>query len=191
MTIPAAIWLSLEAKAGAPTAGTITYGVSLFLLLAVSGTYHTPYWSKQTRARFQRLDRSMIFVLIAGSYTPFLLAGGETSVSIFLPFIWVVAVLGILRTVFLPNSSRRLTVVSYVAMGWLSLPLLPGWVDLFGMEVIGLIAAGGLIFTLGAITYAKRWPNPWPRTLGYHEIFHVAVLLGSVCHGFAVWMVVA
>lgn len=191
LAIPVAIWLAGEAKAGVHTIGAIVYGVSLVLLLATSGTYHTPNWSDKASSRMQRLDRSMIFVLLGGSYTPFLLAAGGTAARIYLPIIWGLVTVGILRTVFLPNGRRWITTLSYVALGWISAPLMPSWVSDFGWEVLWLITVGGVIYTLGGVVYAQRTPNPWPKTFGYHEIFHVAVILGSACHCWAVWCVVS
>lgn len=180
----------MAAKNGLPTIGAITYGLSLFLLLATSGTYHTPYWSQSTRQKFQRVDRSMIFVLIAGSYTPFLLATSGDSLSLFIPIIWSIALLGIIRTLFLPNGRRWVTTMSYLAMGWLVFPLFYQWITQLGLNVVIPLGLGGLIYTLGAIAYARKSPNPWPSTFGYHEIFHVAVILASICHYYAVWLVV-
>jgi hemolysin III len=190
IAIPATIVLSMAAKNGLPTIGAITYGLSLFLLLATSGTYHTPYWSQSTRQKFQRVDRSMIFVLIAGSYTPFLLATSGDSLSLFIPIIWSIALLGIIRTLFLPNGRRWVTTMSYLAMGWLVFPLFYQWITQLGLNVVIPLGLGGLIYTLGAIAYARKSPNPWPSTFGYHEIFHVAVILASICHYYAVWLVV-
>jgi hemolysin III len=191
LAIPLAIWLGLQAKGGLYTVGAVTYGVSLVLLLATSGTYHTPQWSEKARDRMQRLDRSMIFVLLGGSYTPFLLAAGGTATRVYLPIIWGLVTVGILRTVFLPNGRRWITTLSYVALGWISAPLMPSWVAAFGWDVLWLIGGGGIIYTLGGVVYAKRTPNPWPETFGYHEVFHVAVILGSACHCWAVWQVVS
>jgi hemolysin III len=190
LAIPAVVMLVGAAEAGDSTIAALTYGTSMSLLLIVSGTYHTPYWPEKARARWQRLDRSMIFMLLGGSYTPFLLGVGGRSVTVFLPIIWLLTLGGIIRTVFFPGGRRWLTVLTYIAMGWLSIPLLPGWIQYFGSQVVGLIAVGGAIYSLGAVVYAKRWPNPWPLTFGYHEIFHVAVVLGCICHYWAVWQVV-
>jgi hemolysin III len=191
LAIPVAIWLGMQAQAGIYTLGAITYGASLFLLLATSGTYHTPRWSEKVRSRMQRLDRSMIFVLIAGSYTPFLLASGETARQIYLPIIWTIAVLGILRTIFLPKVRGWLTALPYVVMGWIAVPMMPIWIESLGTGIIGIIGAGGLLYTGGAVVYAFKRPDPWPRTFGYHEIFHAAVVLASALHCWAVWLVVA
>jgi len=189
LAIPAAVVLINAAQAGVFTLGAAIYSTSLVLLLLVSGTYHTPYWPERIRSGLQRADRSMIFILIAGSYTPFLLATGGSSMSIFFPLVWILAALGVCRTVFLPNGRRWITTLTYIAMGWMSLPLLPEWVAQLGWEVIGLVGIGGITYTIGATAYAKRWPNPWPATFGYHEIFHVAVILGSACHYRAVWQI--
>jgi hemolysin III len=75
-------------------------------------------------------------------------------------------------------------------MGWLAAPLMPQWIDVLGIEVLGLVMTSGIIYTLGAVVYVKKQPNPWPKIFGYHEIFHVAVILGAACHGWAVWRVV-
>jgi hemolysin III len=190
LAIPPLIWLALQAQPGPLRVGAIVYGLSLVGLLATSGSYHVPSWSPEIKARMRRLDRSMIFVLIAGSYTPLMIATGPTAQEVYLPLIWVLAGLGVLRTMSLPNAPIWVTALSYVVMGWLAAPLMPQWIDVLGIEVLGLVMTSGIIYTLGAVVYVKKRPNPWPKIFGYHEIFHVAVILGAACHGWAVWRVV-
>lgn len=172
------------------SAGALTYAASLVLLLGFSGAYHTPTWSDRPRAALRMIDHSMIFILIGGSYTPFLLATNDDTFSFALPLVWIIATLGILRTLFLPNINRFLKSSIYVAMGWMAVPLMKPWWESFGIEVVVLLLMGGVSFTVGALIYARRWPDPWPSTFGYHEIFHVSVVFGSVCHFIAVWRVV-
>ena len=190
VAIPCGIWLVQNAQPGPMTAGAAVYAAALVLLLGISGTYHTPQWSERNRAILRLLDHSMIFIHIGGSYTPFLLGVDLDWVSFVLPAVWIMAVLGILRTLFLPNINRFLKSMIYVVMGWLAVPLMGPFHDTYGIGVIVLLLVGGISFTAGGAVYARRTPNPWPETFGYHEIFHVSVVFGSVCHYMAVWMVV-
>ena len=190
IAIPAGWFLVKAAVPGHLTAGALTYAASLVLLLGISGTYHTPTWSERPLVTLRLLDHSMIFILIGGSYTPFLLAMNDDDFTFALPLIWCIAILGILRTLFLPNINRFLKSMIYVAVGWMAVPLMKPWSQSFGFDVIALLLIGGVAYTLGALVYARRWPDPWPQTFGYHEIFHAGVVFGSVCHFIAVWRVV-
>lgn len=188
---PFGVLLVQHAQPGHLSTGAALYAISLVLLLGTSGTYHTPTWSDRTRTFLRLLDHSMIFVLIGGSYSPFLLGIDLDWVSWVLPGIWIMAFLGILRTVFLPNINRFLKSAIYVLMGWIAAPLMVPFHAAYGDLVLALLLIGGLAFTGGALIYARQTPNPWPETFGYHEIFHVSVVLGSICHYVAVWLVVA
>lgn len=190
IAMPAGWILVQQAVPGSMSTGALTYAASLVLLLGISGAYHTPTWSERPRVTLRMIDHSMIFVLIGGSYTPFLLATHDDDFSFALPLVWGIATLGILRTLFFPNISRLLKSLIYVAVGWMAIPLMKPWWESFGPEVILLLLGGGVAYTLGAVVYARRWPDPWPQTFGYHEIFHAGVVLGSVCHFIAVWRVV-
>ncbi len=190
IAIPAGWILVQHALPGTMSAGALTYATSLVLLLGISGTYHTPAWTERPRVTLRLIDHSMIFILIGGSYTPFLLATHDDDFSFALPLVWCIAILGILRTLFFPNINRFIKSMIYVAVGWMAIPLMKPWWDSFGLEVILLLLTGGVAYTLGAVVYARRWPDPWPETFGYHEIFHAGVVFGSVCHFIAVWKVV-
>ena len=164
------------------------YALSLFGLLTVSAAYHTPLWRPEQRLVLRRLDHAMIFVLIAGTYTPFfLLLEGASGV---LPLVWGIASLGVVKTVFWDRRHRMISALAYVGLGWVALPFSGALAEQNGTVVCGLIVGGGLCYTAGALIYARRWPDPRPAVFGYHEIFHVLILLASVMHYLAVWMVV-
>jgi hemolysin III len=188
--IPAVIWLVMHAARGVMTAGTTVYGIFLVLLFGVSAAYHMVNWSPPVYAVLKRVDRSVIFLFMGGSYTPFLLGAGGTAVELGLPIVWVGVILGVAKTVFWRGTSRWLTSMPYVVLGWIGLPFIPALYRLFGPFVFGLIVASGLVYTIGAVVYARRWPNPVPTIFGFHELFHVLVVVAVAAHYVAVWYIV-
>ncbi len=190
IAIPATMYLVAAATPGAGTTSAIVYGISMILLLGVSGTYHVPFWPEEVRAKIRLLDHSMIYVLLGGSYTPFCMMTGDWVSSVVLPVVWVLSLVGILRTLFVPNMRRWVKAMSYVVMGWISLPLVFKWYEALGPEVVAYLLAGGLVYTSGAVVYTRKTPNLWPGSFGYHEIFHLAVLAGCAAHYKAVWLAV-
>lgn len=191
VAVPFGAALVQEASPGPRTAGAALYAVSLVMLLATSGVYHTITWAPAPRRILRLLDHSMIFILLGGSYSPFLLGMEAGWTHTAFAAVWGLVTLGILRTVFLPNISRWLKSMIYVVMGWMAVPMMGEFHDAYGSEVLTLLLLGGIAYTGGAVIYARRAPNPWPKTFGYHEIFHVGVIAGSICHYVAVWRVVA
>lgn len=162
------------------------YGVGLAALFGVSALYHRPMWSLRPRAVLKRIDHSMIFLFIAATGTPFgVLIGGGPGV-LFLSAIWGGAALGVMRAVLWPKAPRWLTAMLYVGLGYFVVPVLPRLWHAVGPWGVGLIAAGGILYSLGALVYATRRPDPSPRVFGYHEIFHLMVVAASVCHFIAV-----
>ncbi len=190
VAIPAVIWLALSAAGGITTLGASVYGVCLVLLLGVSASYHTVQWSPRMYFVLKRIDRSMIFVFIGGSYTPFLLGVGGNAVDIGLTLIWTGSILGVAKTVFWTRPNRWFTAVPYVIIGWMGLPFIPDVYRWGGPAVFSLIAGCGVIYTLGAVVYARRWPDPAPTLFGFHEVFHCLVVLAAACHYVAVWKIV-
>lgn len=188
--VPATIVLVLHATTELQM-GALAYGLSLVCLLATSATYHTPHWTPEKRMMMRRADRSMIYLLIAGSYTPFFLAIGDGAPGHVLPVIYALAALGIVVSLFWVRAPRQLVALLYVTLGWFAIFYTGEMLEELGSPVVGLILIGGCFYTAGAVVYAKRWPDPAPRTFGYHEIFHVAVVLASICHYIGVWRVVA
>lgn len=171
--------------AGSPSAyvGGAIFAASLVLLYGTSAAYHRITWTPLMRGLLKRLDHSMIFVLIAGTYTPFCLVvlslpWGITMLSV----IWGLAGGGVLLKVAWPTAPKWLGVSLYVILGWLALIAawqLAAWFD---PSPLVLLVLGGALYTLGGVVYAIGKPNPWPRVFGYHEVFHLLVVLGSVLH---------
>ena len=188
LAIPATWFLTQAAQSDEGFLGALVYGVSMVALLGVSGTYHVPFWSVPARSKLRLIDHSMIYVLLGGSYTPFCLMTGDWVSGVVLPVVWVLSLVGILRTLFVPNMRRWVKAGSYVLMGWISLPLVFKWHAALGTEVIAYLLVGGVIYTAGAVVYTRKKPNLVPGIFGYHEVFHLAVLLGCGFHYWAVWL---
>ncbi|MDQ5831523.1 MAG: hemolysin III family protein [Actinomycetota bacterium] len=175
------------APAGRATAATAVYAVALAGLLGTSALYHRVTWRPAVRAWVRRLDHSMIFVLIAGTYTPFaVLVLDEPLNVVVLAGVWGGALVGIVFTLLWIDAPHWLTAAAYVALGWFAIIAIPQITEKEGPGALALLAAGGVAYTAGAIVYARRRPNPRPATFGYHEIFHVLVVLAAAAHFAAV-----
>jgi len=136
----------------------------------------------------KRLDHSMIFLFIAGTYTPFcLLLLPEQTARLLLTVVWGGALAGVALQTAWPHAPRWLAVPLYVALGWTVVVVIPDILQRGGVATLSLLIAGGVIYSLGAICYALRWPNPWPRTFAHHEIFHAATVVAAICHNVAVY----
>jgi len=175
--------LLLVANSPRAYVGGAIFAASLILLYGTSASYHRITWTPLFRAIISRLDHSMVLVLIAGTYTPFCLvvlnnAWGITMLSV----IWGIAGAGILMNLAWPASPRWLRVTFYVVLGWLGLISARELAAWFTASPLLLLILGGAVYTLGGIVYVIRKPNPWPRVFGYHEIFHLLVVLGSTLH---------
>ncbi len=166
------------------------YALTLIGLFSVSATYHRHTWtSKRARTWMKRADHSMIFVFIAGSYTPLAaLALHPPTSTVVLIVVWVGAAGGVALKMLWPNAPRWLGVPFYLALGWVAVFVLPDILASGGVAVLVLIAAGGLLYSVGAVFYATRRPNTWPKTFGYHEYFHACVSLAALCHCVAIWL---
>jgi hemolysin III len=174
--------LVFRASGARARAGALVYGISLVTLLAVSATYHRRNWSERVRAVWRRLDHSAIFLLIAGTYTPLSFLLGSRLGWIFLGIVWAGALLGIVMSIAWVRAPKALVAIVCVLLGWAALPLLPALKASLGTGAVALLAAGGIVYSLGAAVYALRRPDPFPRVFGYHEIFHTLVIAGAGCH---------
>ena len=185
--IPATTLLVVRARAGLPTLLALAYGVALILVLGTSGAFHTPNWSLAARRRLQRLDHSMIYVLIAGSYAPFAYTLSDIPRIIVLSVAIGGGMLGWLKVHTWPRAPRAITSAIYVLIGWCMAPFFPELYANIGPASMALLLVGGLFYTGGALIYWLRLPNPWPRTFGYHEVNHLLGLVGATCHYVAIW----
>jgi hemolysin III len=174
----------LVAVASTPrkVAAAAIYSLSLVTLFAVSAIYHRVQWSERARAMMRRADHSSIFVLIAGTYTPIgLLALGGADGRRLLLLVWSGAAAGVMLSLFWVRAPKALVAALAVALGWTIVPYFNDVRRLLDGQV-WLILAGGIAYTAGAIVYALRRPDPWPRIFGYHEVFHALTLVGALLH---------
>jgi hemolysin III len=170
----------------------IVFGVGLLALYTVSTLYHWLPLSEKGIRTLRKMDHMMIFVLIAATYTPFCLIPlrGPWGWSIF-GTVWFLAVAGMLFKVFWIEAPRGIAAGMYVGMGWVA--VVGAWPLVKTLQVGALfwLLAGGLSYSIGALIYALKRPNPWPGWFGFHEVFHVLVILGSLCHFWAVYYYVS
>jgi hemolysin III len=192
LAIPAALAIIHHAAAGTSRLAALVYGLSLIFLLSTSAIYHTPTWTPRIRMWLRRVDHLAIFVLIAGSYTPIcLLALPPSQGKVMLIAVWICAALGALLSLFWPLAPRWLNLGLTLIMGWLILPHGLVIIDALGYQTLALLAAGGVLYSLGGLAYATRTPDPIPGIFGHHEVFHCMVLAAAVCHYLAIWQLVA
>ncbi len=182
VALAAWVGLALAAPSARARAAANVYGATLVALFAVSALYHRPTWAPRARLFWRRLDHSAIFLLIAGTYTPFCLLLGGRAGNAVLAVVWIGACLGVVQAVAWPTAPKPLVATVYVLLGWVVIPVLPALRLQLGAGFIGLLAAGGLTYSLGAAIYALRRPDPFPRVFGYHEVFHALVIVAAVLH---------
>ena len=183
----ALVGLLLIADSPRDYAGAAIFGASLILAYTTSAAYHVMPWNVRYRAIMRRLDHSMIFLFIAGTYTPFTLKllGGAWGISI-LSVVWGLACIGITLKLIAPNVPRWLGVSLYITLGWVGLVPVSQIAASLPIEALALMVAGGLLYSVGGIFYMARWPDPFPRVFGFHEVFHSMVALASVMFYFVV-----
>jgi hemolysin III len=169
--------------------GCAVYALASALLFGVSALYHRGDWHPRRRAFLRRLDHSNIFVMIAGTYTPICLAllDGDSR-RLVLTVVWAGALAGVVFRVLWLAAPAWLYTPFYVALGWVAVAVLPQLARSGGAGVVALIAGGGAAYSVGAVVYALRRPDPWPRTFGYHEVFHTGTVVGFGTHYAAVVM---
>ena len=187
-----AIVLVLLAPDATATAAAAIYGVGLCALFAGSALYHRWRWDPRWRPLLRRVDHATIFVFIAATYTPvalLVLDGGLRWVV--LGIAWGGAAAGVALAVCWITAPRWVAAGTYLALGWVAVITLPDLSDRLHSVPLALIATGGLLYTVGAVIYAVRRPNPWPRVFGFHEVFHALVIAAAVCHFVAMagWVV--
>src|SRR4051812_28306200 len=195
-----AFWLALVAAAclvlltpgGAPRAAAAVYGAGLCALFGGAGLYHRWRWNPRWRPLLRRVDHSNIYLFIAASYTPLgmlVLSGAVRWVV--LVTVWTGALAGVTISIAWVNAPRSLCAACYVALGWVAVLAFPQLHAALPMACLVLIGGGGVLYTIGALVFALGRPNPWPAIFGFHEIFHVFVILAAVAHfvAMAAWIV--
>ena len=168
------------------------YAVALAAMFGASALYHRfPWRSAAARLRARRLDHAMIFVFIAGTYTPFtLLAFSGALQAVVLTTVWAGAVLGVVVELYWIHAPRWVSAIAYLAVGWIGIIALPQFFPALGVAAAVLLIVGACLYTVGALTYATTWPNPFPSTFGFHEVFHVLVVAAAVTQFVALALVV-
>ncbi len=192
---PLAFVLGLALLVATPSQGlrlaVAVYLATTILLFGVSASYHLGAGGPKTQATLHRIDHANIYLFIAGSYTPLAAAlPDRTTGTVMLVLVWSIAVLGLIVRVWWWNAPRWLVVGSYLALGWVSVFFLPAIWREFGPLIVGLLAFGGILYSIGGVVYARRRPDPHPGWFGYHEVFHVFVFSAAFVHFLAIWRLV-
>ena len=175
------------AEGGRARTAAVVYAVSVALLFGTSAAFHRGSWTGRSHLVMQRLDHSMIFILIAGTYTPFalLLLEGVARWVVF-GVVWGGAAVGVVLRNAVRRPARWLFTGLYLLLGWVALGVIPQLRESGGLAVVVLLLVGGVFYSLGAVVYALRRPNPSPSWFGFHEVFHAFTLLAFVTHYIAV-----
>jgi hemolysin III len=184
------IAVSAALVGGAAALATSVYSVTILGLFGTSALYHRRTWrTPRSRAVMRRLDHSMIFLFIAGTYTPVAaLALDAGTARTVLTVVWIGALAGVVLKTVWPHAPAWVGVPIYIALGWVAVFVIPPMLVGGGVAALVLVLTGGLLYTVGAVFYATRWPNPWPATFGFHEFFHAATVLAAICHHVAIWL---
>lgn len=183
IAVTVGIVLAILAPTTAGRVGAIVFTIGSLMLFGTSAIYHRGTWTARTIAVLRRMDHSNIFVFIAATYTPLALNLLEgRSRLILLILIWTAGILGLLFRVLWLSAPRWLYTVLYLVMGWAAVGWLPQFWNNGGPTVFFLIVGGGLLYSVGAVVYARKRPNPAPGWFGFHEIFHACTVGAFICH---------
>jgi hemolysin III len=180
--------LAASRPGAAPLVSCLIYSVTVCGLFGVSALYHRRKWTPRAWAVMRRLDHSMIFVFIAGTYTPFsVLALRGTTQTVILATVWIGALAGVGLKLVWPHAPRWASTPLYIALGWVAIFVMPEVLHTVGVTSMVLLLAGGVAYSVGAVFYALRRPNPWPTVFGHHEFFHACTLVAAICHMIAIY----
>lgn len=188
LALAGAVWLGVEAGSIEGRLSLLMFGAGLTALFLTSTLYHSVPWSPVAMRRMQRLDHSMIFILISATFTPFaaLTLDGWSRASALL-LAWALASIGIVGVVKGAGASKRRCVAAMIGLGWLSVFIVMPVERQLGSEALVLLAAGGATYSLGGILFASGRPRLWPRVFSYHEVFHALVVLAAALHFVSVY----
>jgi hemolysin III len=180
--IAASVLLVGRAHSSAAMGAALVFAASLANLFGTSALYHRIDWSPRARRRMRRLDHAAIFLLIGGGYTPIFAlvpssAGGHGALAA----IWFGAIVGVLKSLAWPDAPKWMTALLCVILGWTVIGQVMDRATVLGTLSVGLLVASGVTYSLGAVVYALKRPDPFPRVFGYHEVFHALVIIASAC----------
>jgi hemolysin III len=191
VSLVAAVVVVVLAPDGRASVAVAIYGISLVALFGTSALYHRWHGAQRFKRMLRRIDHSTIFVFIAASYTPIALVvlHGPLAWVVF-GLAWLGALAGVTFSMGWIEAPRVVVCASYLTLGWIALIAAPQMFSDLGLAPLILIAGGGVLYSVGAIVYARQRPDPWPRTFGFHELFHILVILASAAYYVAVvgWM---
>jgi hemolysin III len=187
--VAGAVIVPLAAVQGARAGFSVAlYSLTICGLFGTSALYHRRRWSPRGWTVMKRLDHSMIFLFIAGTYTPFALMAVDQPTGFWvLAGVWAGALAGVTLKLSWPTAPRWVGVPLYIGLGWVAVFVLTDILHIAGVASMVLLAVGGLLYTAGGITYAIKKPNPWPGVFGYHEVFHAMTIVAAICHYIAVY----
>lgn len=187
----AMVAVAATVRGGPAATTTAIYSATVTLLFGTSALYHRINWGPSAHRLMKRLDHSMIFVFIAGTYTPIAaLTLPRDSALAVLVAVWTGALFGVGLQTAWPSAPRWLSAPCYIALGWVAVFVMPDLLHNAGVATFLLIVAGGVIYTLGAVVYALKRPNPVPGVFGFHEVFHLCTLVAALSHYVAIWLAV-
>lgn len=172
----------------APFVSCLVYSLTVCGLFGISALYHRRVWTERGYQVMRRMDHSMIFIFIAGTYTPFcVLLLNPSKATLMLIVIWIGALGGVALKTIWPHLPRWVGAPLYLALGWGAVAMLPDVLHAGGVADLVLLATGGVIYSVGAVFYALRRPDPWPAVFGHHEFFHACTLVAALCHHIAIY----
>jgi hemolysin III len=191
VSVPAGIALVVLAHGPVARIAALIYAFSLSAVFGSSAAYHRGAWTPKALRRMKRLDHSMIFVLIAGSYTPvaLLLLDGPWQI-VLLSVVWTLAAVGITLKLIRIDGFSTLTATLYMVMGWAALIAFPQILRVMPGPALALTVVGGMLYTAGAIVFATKHPDPSPAVFGYHEVWHAFIAAAAICHFSSVLLLV-
>lgn len=182
------LFLTVHAHTWPSRVAVFVFGIAIVALYTTSSLYHSIPWSAVWNKRMQRLDHSMIYVLIAGTYTPVIVVVLDPPFRwIALGVAWGIAAFGIGQKAFLPDASKSLSIALSTTMGWLGIFIMWPVIERLGWPSVMLAGAGGVLYTVGMVFVVTNRPRLWPRVFSYHELFHVFVVSATSLHFLMIW----
>jgi hemolysin III len=187
----AMVWVAAIEASPRAFCAILIYAATIIAMFSVSAAYHRVHWRSQTAQNWmKRADHSMVFIFIAGCYTPIALLAMPPRIGMqVLTVVYAGAAAGVALKMLWPSAPRRVCLPLYLLLGYVALWFTGTLLDGAGVVVVVLLVAGGVLYNVGAIFYGFGWPNPWPQTFGFHEFFHAFSVAAATCHYIAIWVV--